>query len=80
MSAEDKEIFQLSGKCWVCDTLFDVEDDKVRDLCHVTGKYRGSAYCSCNVNLKLTKKSLQHFIIQGIMAVIYSCKKYINLM
>ena len=56
VSAEDEELFQLSSKSWICDTLFDVGDDKVRDHCHVTGKYRGSAEWSCNVNLKLTKK------------------------
>ena len=30
--------------------------DKVRDHCHITRNYRGSAHWSCNVNLKLTKK------------------------
>ena len=39
MSAEDKERFQLTNSCWICDKLFDVGDDKVRDDCHVTGKY-----------------------------------------
>ena len=29
---------------------------KVRDHCHVTGKYRRAAHGNCNVNLKLTKK------------------------
>ena len=32
-------------------------DDKVRDNCHTTGKYRGAAHWSCNINLKLTKKA-----------------------
>ena len=36
--------------------MFDVRDDKVRDHCHITGKYRGAAHWSCNVNLKLTRK------------------------
>ena len=36
--------------------MFDVSDNKVRDHCHVTGKYRGAAYWSCNVNSKMTKK------------------------
>ena len=40
----------------MCNKLFDVQDNKVRDHCHVTGKYRGSAHWSCNINLKLTKK------------------------
>ena len=48
--------FQLSNICWICDKLFVVGDNKVRDHCHVTGKYRGSARGSCNINLQLTKK------------------------
>ena len=56
MSAEEEERFQLSNNCWICDELFDVGDDKVRDHCHLTGKYRGTAHWSCNVNLKLSKK------------------------
>ena len=27
-----------------------------RDHCHITGKYRGPAHWSCNVNLELSKK------------------------
>ena len=56
MSAEDEERFHSSNTCWICDNLFDVGDDKVRDYCHITRKYRGSAHWSCNVNLGLTKK------------------------
>ena len=56
MSEKDKQIFQSSNKCWICDKLFDVGDNKVRDHCHITGKYRGPAHWSCNINLKLTKK------------------------
>ena len=52
MSAEEEEKFQLSNSCWICDKLFDVGDDKVRDHSHITGKYRGAAHWSC----KLTKK------------------------
>ena len=36
MSAEDKEILQTSNIYWICDNLFDVGDNKVRDHCHVT--------------------------------------------
>ena len=57
MFAEEKEgKFQLSNSCWICDKLFDVGDDKVRDHYHITGKYRGAAHWSCNINLKLSKK------------------------
>ena len=56
MSAEEEERFQLSNNCWICDKLFDDGDNKVRDHCHITGKYRGSAHWGCNINLKLTKR------------------------
>ena len=36
--------------------MFDIADNKVRDHCHVTGKYRGAANWSCNVNFKMTEK------------------------
>ena len=31
-------------------------DEKVRDHCHIAGKYRGVVHWSCNVNYKLIKK------------------------
>ena len=36
MSGKDEQGFQSSNKCWMCDKLFDVGDNKVRDDCHVT--------------------------------------------
>ena len=57
MSAEEEEErFQLSNICWICNKLFNVSDNKVRDHCHVTGEYRGAAHWSCIVNFKMTKK------------------------
>ena len=56
MFAEDEERIQLSNICWIIDKLFDAGDNKVRDHCNITGKYRGSAHWSCNINLKLTKE------------------------
>ena len=56
MYAEEEERFQLSNSCWICDKLFDVRDDKVRDHCHITRKHRGAAHWSYNINLKLTRK------------------------
>ena len=58
MSAEEEERFQLANSCWICDKLFDVGDDKVRDHCHIARKYRDAAHCICNINLKLSKKIL----------------------
>ena len=31
-------------------------NEKVRDHCHITGKYRGSAHRDCNINVKVNYK------------------------
>ena len=54
-SAEDEERFQSSNKCWICDKLFDVGDNKVRDHCCITGVHRGSANSDCNIKFKVAK-------------------------
>ena len=43
MAAEQNEEFEKSNICWICGKLIDIEDNKVRDHCHITGKYRGAA-------------------------------------
>ena len=40
MPEKDEQRFQSDNKCWICNELFDVRNNKVRDHCHVTGKYR----------------------------------------
>ena len=47
---------QSSNTCWICKKLIDHHDEKVRDHCLVTGKFRGAAHWSCNINLQQTKK------------------------
>ena len=54
MSAEENELFELTNICWICNKLIENTDNKVRDHCHITGKYRGAAHYSCNINLKIT--------------------------
>ena len=56
MSEEEEEQFQSSNSCWICEKLIDDDDEKVRDHCHLTGRFRGAAHWSCNINLQLTKK------------------------
>ena len=53
MTKEDNEEFENSNKYWICDIDADV---KVRDHCHITGKYRGSGHRDCNINVKLNHK------------------------
>ena len=45
MTKKDDEDFErsTSTKCWICDNVYVDVDVKVRDHCHITGKYRHSA-------------------------------------
>ena len=54
MTNEDEEIYNNSQICWICKE--ELNTDKVRDHCHVTGKFRGAAHNKCNINLRLPKK------------------------
>ena len=49
MSEKEDEQFQSSKTCWICEKHIDDDDEKVRDYCHVTGKFRGEAHWSCNM-------------------------------
>ena len=54
MTSEDEEIFNNSHICWIYKQ--DLNIDKVRDHCHVTGQFRGAVRNKCNTNLKLPRK------------------------
>ena len=56
MNEEEEHLFQQSNSSCICEKLIDNDDEKVRDHCHVTGKFRRPAHWSCNINLHLTKK------------------------
>ena len=50
MSEKEEQRFQSSSTCWICEKLIDDDNEKVRDHCHVTGKFRGAAHWSCNMS------------------------------
>ena len=53
---KDKHYYKYADKCWLCDKGFtDEKDWKVRDHCHYTGKYRGAAHNSCNIQFRRPK-------------------------
>ena len=56
MTKEGSKDFENSTKCWICDNDYIDSDVKVRDHCHITGKYRDSASRDCNINVKLNHK------------------------
>ena len=56
MTVKENENFKKPNKYCICDYDYVHNDVKVKDDCHITGKYRGSARRDCNINLKLNHK------------------------
>ena len=80
MNKDDKEKFQKADKCHICGKEYKETDVRVRDHCHTTGQYRGSAHQDCNLNFRITDKipvifhNLRgydsHFIMQEIGEIV----------
>ena len=49
MTRKNKD-FENNNICRFCEK--EITSDKVRDHCHLTGKYRGPAHNTCNINVK----------------------------
>ena len=54
MTSEDEEIYNNLHICWICKQELNM--DKVRYHCYVTGKFRGAAQNKCNINSRLSRK------------------------
>ncbi|KYQ52666.1 hypothetical protein ALC60_08197, partial [Trachymyrmex zeteki] len=48
----DWEKFNSASHCHVCEKPFTPDDTRVRDHCHLIGRYRGSAHSNCNLSYK----------------------------
>jgi len=93
ISPENELDFQNSTTCYICEReysesdnfimhkgkMIEIKNHPVRDHCHITGKYRGSAHNCCNLQLRLDPENLKipvifhnlegydsHFIIKKI--------------
>ena len=55
---ENEQQFNKALNCWICGES--LGNDRVRDHCHYTGKYRGAAHNSCNLKYR-TPKSIPVF-------------------
>ena len=55
MREKEEEEFQSSNTCWICEKLIDDDDEKARDHCHVTGKFRGAAHWSCKRSCNISQ-------------------------
>ena len=56
MTEEEEHLFRWSNNCWICKKLIDNDDEKIRDHCHITSKFRGAGNWDCNINFQLTTK------------------------
>ena len=52
LTPEESEKFNSTTHCHICEKPFALEDTRVRDHCHLTGRYRGPAHSTCNLNYK----------------------------
>ena len=50
---KEKELYDSATICHICEG--ELGNDRVRDHCHLTGKYRGAAHNSCNLSYKVPK-------------------------
>ena len=70
---EEEHLFQQSNSSWICEKLNDNDNEKVRDHCRVTGKFRGAAHGSCNINFQLTKNApaiFHNLVIQFFVSLV----------
>ena len=58
---EDKKQFNKASDCWICGEA--LGNDRVRDHCHFTGRYRGPAHNSCNLKYRTPNSVPVFFII-----------------
>ncbi|EZA53831.1 hypothetical protein X777_06696 [Ooceraea biroi] len=52
LTPEQCEELRDAARCHVCGKPFAAGDTRVRDHCHLTGRYRGPAHSACNLNYK----------------------------
>ena len=79
MTEVDEQNFKTMDGCHICGEKYTDKDVRVRDHCHITGKFRGSAHQECNLKLRIKPENIKipvifhnlrgydsHFIMQQI--------------
>ena len=79
MTEDDEQRFRTMDGCHICGNKYTDKDVRVRDHCHITGKFRGSAHQECNLKLRIKPEDIKipvifhnlrgydsHFIMQQI--------------
>ena len=91
LSSEDEQHYNAAKECHISGKIYTNNDIRVRDHCHVTGQYRGSAHQDCNLKLRIKPKVFKlpvifhnlrgydsHFIMQEIGTIGKEYELHIN--
>ena len=84
MTEVDEQHFKTINRCHICGERYTDKDVHVRDHCHITEKFRGSAHQECNLKLRIKPENLKipvifhnlrgydsHFIMQQIAQALH---------
>ena len=63
MTENEELCFKLMDKCHICSKQYTDKDVRIRDHCHITGKFRGSAHQECNLKLRIKPEDIKIPII-----------------
>ena len=63
MTEIDEQHFKTMDGCHICGKQYTDKDVCVRDHCHITGKFRGSAHQECNLKLRIKPDNQLYSII-----------------
>ena len=79
MTEVDEQHFKTMDGCHICGKKYTDKDVRIRDHCHITVKFRGSAHHECNLKLRIKPEDIKipvifhnllrydnHFIMQQI--------------
>ena len=82
MTDEKEQEFKAALECHICGQQYEEIGIRVRDHCHITGQYRGSAHEGCYLKLRISPKEFKipvifhnlrgydsHFIMQEIGSI-----------
>ena len=80
LTEDEKESYENQELCHIYHEEFYINNNKkmrkVRDHCHYTGKYRGTAHSKCNLNYKIVK-GIPLFFHNGSVYDYYFIIKYL---
>ena len=72
MTEKDEKNYGKNNICQFCEK--NIGCDKVKDHCHLTGKYRGPAHSKCNINVTQDKNNFIPFIFYDFSN--YDCQTF----